>query len=76
MKLECCPHCGSDFGLFSKRYVKYEQYYKFDGDPDGHSELWPTDATYRRKTTPLYCLNCGKRVTTLEKLEMKEGGSE
>lgn len=65
-----CPYCGSNAGLFSKETGKYDQYYKFDGEPAGYSDI---DRIIRRKTTPLYCIYCGKRVTTLEKLE--RGGS-
>lgn len=67
-ELKCCPHCGSDLGLYSKEYVRYDQFYKYDGTPDGYSDSDQLPATFRRKTTPLYCCNCDKRVTTLEKL--------
>lgn len=68
--MDKCPHCGSDAGLFSKETARYEQYYKFNGEPNGYSDL---DRVCTRKTTPLYCVYCGRRVTTLEKLE--EGGA-
>lgn len=63
--MDKCPYCGSGDGLFSKELTRYEQYYKFDGEPDGYSEF---DNIVRRKSTPLYCICCGKRVTTLEKI--------
>lgn len=64
--MDKCPHCGSDDGLFSKEVAKYDQYYNFDGSPSGYSDL---DRIVKRKGTPLYCVYCGKKVTTLEKLE-------
>lgn len=64
-KLTCCPHCGENLGLFSKETAKYDQYYKFDGSQDGYSEF---HSIAIRATTPLYCVHCEKRVTTLEKL--------
>lgn len=64
--MDRCPYCGSTVGLFSKEMVRYSQYYKFDGEPDGYSEF---DTVKVRKTTPLYCISCEKRITTYQKLE-------
>lgn len=61
-----CPHCGAENGLYSKEYVHYEQYYTFDGESDGFGEL---SQLQKRKSTPLYCSACEKKVTTLEKLQ-------
>ena len=63
--MDKCPYCGSEDGLFSKELTRYEQYYKFNGEPDGYSEF---DNIIRRKSTPLYCVKCYRRITTLEKL--------
>lgn len=62
-----CPFCGSSMGLYSKEIARYSQFYNFDGDTDGYSELDDLMVT-RRKSTPLYCKNCDKRVGTYEKL--------
>lgn len=64
--MDRCPYCGSTTGLFCKEIARYSQFYKFNGEPDGYSEL---DIVVRRKSTPLYCCFCEKKVTTLEKLE-------
>ena len=69
--IEKCPHCGAKTGLFSKEYVSYEQYYTLDGDCDGYSEFKQLPCSMNRKTTPLYCLNCEKKVTTLEKFNRR-----
>ena len=68
MKIERCPYCGSDYGLFSRECVTYDQYYKFSGEPDGYGDSDTYGFTNSRKTRPLYCIKCGKKVTTLEKL--------
>lgn len=60
-----CPYCGSSMGLYSKEVVRYCQFYKFNGDADGYSEF---DDLKVRKSTPLYCQQCDKRVGTYEKL--------
>lgn len=65
-KMTNCPYCGSNDGLFSNESVAYQQYYKFSGEPNYCSEF---HSTKRRKGTPLYCLCCEKRVTTLEKIQ-------
>lgn len=68
-RIKQCPHCGSDYGLYSKEYVRYDQYYKFDGTEDGYGEFGQLDQSIHRKSTPVYCLHCDKRVTTLEQLK-------
>ena len=60
-----CPHCGSDLGVYSKEYVRYAQFYDWDGEPDSYSD--PEDLRYR-KTTPVYCIKCDKYVCKLKKL--------
>lgn len=66
MKIERCPHCGSKMGMYSKEYLYGEEFYTFPyGESDGYSEL---SYINRRKSRPLYCRNCNKRITTLEKL--------
>lgn len=66
MKIDRCPFCGSNSGLYSKETARYDQFYTYEGEPDGYSDISNTAV---RKTTPLYCIYCDKRVTTLEKLE-------
>ena len=61
-----CPYCGSIVGLFSKETVKFDQYYKFTGEVNGYGD--PV-RVIKRNGTPLYCLTCKKRVTTLEELK-------
>jgi len=63
-----CPFCGSTAGLYSKEIVKYEQYYGYDGEPIGCSDNY--DMT-RRKSTPLYCQDCNKKIGTYENMFMK-----
>lgn len=65
-KLTKCPYCGKESNLYSKEFAKYDQYYTYEGVPDGYSDLKHTD---KRVTTPLYCSECDRRITTLEKLE-------
>jgi len=62
-----CPYCGSCWGLYSKEVARYCQFYKFNGDTAGYSELDDLMVTMR-KSTPLYCQKCDKRVGTYEKL--------
>lgn len=69
--IEKCPHCGEEYGLFSKEYVQYEQYYTFEGEVDGYSEFKQLSCSMNRKTTPLYCCRCEKKVTTLEELNRR-----
>ena len=69
--IEKCPHCNGKYGLFSKEYVSYEQYYTYDGECDGYSEFKQTGTSISRKSTPLYCLKCEKKVTTLEELNRR-----
>ncbi len=64
--MDRCPFCGSDAGLFSKELGRYDQFYTISGEANGYSDI---ERIVRRKTTPLYCICCGKKVTTLEKLE-------
>lgn len=73
MKIDRCQFCGSDLGLYSKEIARYDQYYTYKGEPDGYSDI---SNIVRRKTTPLYCVHCDKRVTTLEKLERHDEASE
>ena len=66
MIIKYCPHCGSTYGMYSKEYFYGEEYYRFpDGEHEGHSEL--SDIS-KRKSRPLYCIDCNKRITTLERL--------
>ena len=60
-----CTKCGGKSGLFSKETAKYDQYYDFNGIENGYSDL---DRELHRGNTNLYCLDCGKVVTTLEAL--------
>ena len=68
MKIEHCPYCGSEDGLFSRECVTYDQFYKFNGEAAGYSDSDTYGFTNKRKSRPLYCLKCCKKVTTLEKL--------
>lgn len=63
-----CPHCGSKNGLYSNEQVCYHQYYTFDGEPNGYSEFGQIGSSARRIMTPLYCIDCDKKVTTAERL--------
>lgn len=63
--MDKCPYCGSEMGLFSKEVGRFDQYYRFNGEPGGYSDL---DVVCRRKSTPLYCIKCRKRVTTLQEI--------
>ncbi len=63
--MDKCPYCESKMGLFSKEVGRFDQYYGFNGEPSGYSDL---DVVCRRKSTPLYCKKCGKRVTTLQEI--------
>ena len=65
MRMDKCPHCGSNYGLYSKEHVTFEQYYGFDGEEDGYSEFHYIN---KRRSTPLYCMDCHKRVITHEQL--------
>ena len=67
--MDCCPYCGSRGGLYSKEIARYAQFYTFNGEEDGFSDL---DTVVKRKTTPLYCVCCDKRVAVLEKLQKSE----
>lgn len=68
MTLDKCPYCGSSCGLYSIEYVSYPQYYDFNGEENGYGEFTRASTSARRKSTPVYCQNCEKRITTLEKL--------
>ena len=68
--IDKCPHCGSTNGLFAKEYVSYLQYYTYFGEADGYGDFSHTD---RRISTPLYCVDCERKITTLEKLRGSEG---
>ena len=63
--MDRCPHCGSDYGLYTKEYVTFDQYYKFDGEPDGYGELAPV---YYRKDAKVYCCECDKCVGMASKI--------
>lgn len=67
--MDKCPFCGDTWGLYSIHTTKFEQYYNFKGEGTGHSE--PDDVT-KRKSLPLYCMNCNKKITTFEKLILSE----
>ena len=62
-----CPYCGAEDYLYSIEHMRYEQYYDYNGEPQGYSD--GSDPRPPRKNVPLYCVNCGKRVTTLKALE-------
>ena len=68
-KIEKCPHCGSTDGVYSKEVMRYDQYYDYNGEEIGSSEgiSWKY-----RKTTPLYCIDCHKRIGTYEKMFQKK----
>lgn len=63
--MKCCPFCGSGEGLFSNERVRYVQYYTFGGAETDAGEFVSEN---RRKSTPVYCIHCGRRVATMEKL--------
>lgn len=52
-------------GLFSNEHVRYVQYYTFGGAEADAGEFVSEN---RRKSTPVYCMHCGRKVTTMEKL--------
>lgn len=68
MRLTCCPHCGSNRGLYSIEQVRFDQYYTFSGEPNGYSEFSQIGTSARRMLTPLYCMICDRKVTTAEHL--------
>lgn len=63
--LVCCPYCGSNYGLYSTNRVIIDYYYDFDGNYVGKSDEQPI---VRRKTEPLYCQVCNKKVGVKHKL--------
>lgn len=63
-----CPHCGETLYLFSIEHARYTQYYTADGEPDGYGELDQIGTSLKRKSTPVYCQNCERRVGTLERI--------
>ena len=60
-----CPYCGSTEGLYSKDYVRIDQFYNWDGEDAGYSD---PELIRMRKSTPLYCQNCDRYIGKYEKL--------
>lgn len=61
-----CPVCGSNDGFYSKEYVTYCQMYDENGECTHFGDMINVS---KRKSIPLYCIDCNKRVTTLDKLK-------
>jgi len=62
-----CPRCGNNKSFYSIHYCVVEQYYNGDGEEDGCSDVCDSlNYNMRRKSTPIYCLYCKKKVSTEE----------
>lgn len=71
--IECCPHCGSTEGLFTKTtYVNVPWYFGFDGKPHNNVEMYD-NAEETRGGNTAYCQSCGKVVCHYRTLEKQWG---
>ena len=70
-KIDCCPHCGSDWGFYTKStYVNIPYNWDFDGEPQDNGEMFDNAEQYKNGQN-CYCQNCGKvicRKSTMIKL--------
>lgn len=74
--ITCCPHCGSDDGIYTlTTYVDVPYMRGFDGEAQDNSEMYDNVRTIKGGKIA-YCQNCYKaicRLSTLEKQWGKEG---
>jgi hypothetical protein len=65
-----CPYCKSDFGYYTENIQRYDQFYTFDGKPDGTGEMH-----YSRGGGVKYCRECFKELpkekTVYEKIKAR-----
>ncbi len=68
--ITCCPHCGSDEGVYTKTtYVNVPYCIGFDGETQPNGEMYD-NAERVKGGTMAYCQHCGRpicRMSTLEK---------
>lgn len=66
-RIERCPHCGSDWGVFTKMtLINVPIAYKFDGSLDDNTEMYDNAEKIIEKPT-VYCQRCGKAICRWDK---------
>lgn len=67
--IDKCPHCGSDYGFYSKDYVcgSTRYYQHFDGTEEDNSEFY--SPLEHRQGKYAYCSDCDKRLFKMNELE-------
>ncbi len=71
-KIECCPHCGSTDGLYTKTtYVSVLYRFGFNNEPHYNAEMFD-DAEVRGGETA-YCQKCHRAVCRMNTLRKQWG---
>lgn len=71
MKIDRCPHCGSDEDYFTKdfAYGNIRSYSRFDGKEADNSEMH--EFLKHRMGKIVYCGNCKKRIAKSADIEVQ-----
>lgn len=72
-KIECCPHCRSNEGLYIKQsYINIPYNFNFQGEAEDNSEMYDNAERYIDGNM-VYCRSCGKPVCRLSTFEKQLG---
>ena len=65
-KMNKCPHCGSDWGVYVNRdYVNVSYCMNWDGSEGYNGEMYDNAERIIQKKS-IYCQECGKRICSAE----------
>lgn len=73
-KITCCPHCGSEEGVYTKiDYLRVRADYSFDGEPQSNLGDIADMAEERIEGKTAYCQNCDKPIAHTRTLKKQWG---
>jgi hypothetical protein len=68
----CCPHCGSDEGLYRRETLANVNYrFGYDGKAQDNSEMYDSATVHEGKIA--YCITCRKQVCKVSTIEKYTG---
>lgn len=65
---DCCPHCGSDEGYYTKERAQGTIIYRrnYDGSEYENGDMYSCVSGAKGTGKWAYCLNCDKKIALME----------
>lgn len=69
--IDQCPHCGSDYGYYTKDYIRGSIRYicGFDGTERDNTDMY--DFATHSAGKQAYCVECGKYLFDMSEVDVK-----